>query len=248
MADLGTAYAETKQLLLRSIGAADAPAWSAPVPATPAWQVRDVVAHVTGLVVDAAAGTMPTEVNLLEQFRDDDVVRARDAFADGQVLQRHGCTPAEIVAEWDGAEPTLVDRLRRDAGDPAALPFGFDVVLVTDLCVHADDVAFAVGVAPHRQTVATRIALAGYSFGLDYRLRALELPALGLRYDGKERTIGDGPPAATVTADRWELLRVLAGRRSRAQILALEWEGDPGPYLPLLPAYGERADDLVEVP
>jgi hypothetical protein len=24
------------------------------------------------------------------------------------------------------------------------------------------------------------------------------------------------------------------------------WEGDPAPYLALIPAYGERADDLIE--
>jgi hypothetical protein len=89
-------------------------------------------------------------------------------------------------------------------------------------------------------------SLAGYCFGVDYRLRALGLPALELRYDGKERTLGEGPPAASVTAERWELLRVLAGRRSRDQIAALDWSGDPAPYLPLLPAYGERADALVE--
>ena len=58
--------------------------------------------------------------------------------------------------------------------------------------------------------------------------------------------IGEGPPAASLTADRWELVRVLAGRRSRRQIAALEWDGDASPYLGLLPTYGERATDLVE--
>jgi hypothetical protein len=88
--------------------------------------------------------------------------------------------------------------------------------------------------------------LAGYCFALDYRLRALGLPALTLRYDGKERTVGEGPSAAALTADRWELVRVLAGRRSRAQIERLEWDGDATPYLALLPTYGERTTDLVE--
>jgi hypothetical protein len=41
---------------------------------------------------------------------------------------------------------------------------------------------------------------------------------------------------------------VLAGRRSRAQIEALDWTGEPDAYLSLLPAYGERADDLNERP
>jgi hypothetical protein len=58
--------------------------------------------------------------------------------------------------------------------------------------------------------------------------------------------LGEGTPGAAVTAGRWELLRAFAGRRSRAQLSALQWSGDPEPYLPIIPAYGERVDDLVE--
>jgi hypothetical protein len=42
------------------------------------------------------------------------------------------------------------------------------------------------------------------------------------------------------------MFRALAGRRSRDQILAMAWDGDPEPYLPMIPAYGERLDRLVE--
>jgi uncharacterized protein (TIGR03083 family) len=246
MTALDVAYAETKAGMLRSIGEPDSPAWSTRVPATPAWDVLDVVAHVTGLAVDGATGAMPGEVNLLEQFRDPDVVAARDGYADGQVLRRRGRGPSAVIGEWDAAEPALLEQLRGGTTGPGALPFGFDFVLVTDLCVHADDVAIALGLPANRDTAASRVALAGYAFGVDYRIRALGLPALALCYEGKERTLGDGPPAATVAADRWELLRVLAGRRSRDQILGLDWTGDPDPYLPLLPAYGEREDALTE--
>lgn len=243
MADLGAAYAETKALLLGSMADQD---WSSTVPATPDWDVADVVRHVTGLAVEAARGGLPADLDLLEQFRDDAVVAARDAFADGQVLRRRDAAPKAVIAEWDDAEPVLVDRLRHEAGHPEALPFGFDTVLVTDLCVHADDVALALGRPPHRETLASRVALVGYCFGVDYRLRAVGLPALTLRYDGKERTLGTGEGGAAVAANRWELLRVLAGRRSRSQIRGLAWTGDPEPYLPLLPAYGERSDPLTE--
>jgi uncharacterized protein (TIGR03083 family) len=246
MVPLDLAYAETKAGMIRSVGGPDSAAWSTRVPATPAWDVLDVVAHVTGNAVDGADGAVPGDLNLLEQFRDPDVVAARDAFADGQVLRRRGRTPSEVVGEWDAAEPALLDRLRCVPTDPGALPFGFDVALVTDLCVHADDVAIALGLPPNRDTATSKVALAGYCFGVDYRIRALDLPALSLRYDDKERTLGEGAVAAVVAADRWELLRVLAGRRSRAQIRDLDWTGDPEPYLALLPAYGERHDALVE--
>ncbi len=206
----------------------------------------DVVRPATGLAVDAASGTLP-ELNLLEQFRDDKVVAARDAFADGQVTRREHAPPADVVDEWTAAEWRLCGALRVDPAAAHPLPFGFDVVLVTDLCVHADDVAGALGLPPlNRDTAAARVALSGYSFGLDYRIRALGLPGLALRMGDRERVLGESPATTSVAADSWELLRVLAGRRSRSQILDLEWSGDPSPYVALLPAYGERADALTE--
>lgn len=101
-------------------------------------------------------------LNLLEQFRDPAVIAARDAFADGQVVRRRGRSAVELLAEWDHAEPELLARLRCEPADPAALPFGFDVVLVTDLCIHADDVALAIGRPPHRVPSSPRTA--GSSF------------------------------------------------------------------------------------
>lgn len=243
MPTMDVRYAEAKAAMLSQIGVPDSPAWMKAVPATPDWTVRDVVAHVTGLAAAGAAGALPGDLNLLEQFRDQDVVAARDEFADGQVLRRRDASTEELLSEWAAAEPDLFARLR---GENGGLPFGFDVVLTTDLCVHTDDVANALGLPPNRHLAAARAALAGYAFGVDYRIRALDLPALALSYDGKKKVIGEGEPAATLTADRWELVRVLAGRRSRKQILALEWEGDPEPYVGLLPAYGEREDSLFE--
>jgi hypothetical protein len=128
--------------------------------------------------------------------------------------------------------------------DPA--PFGLAAVLVTDLVVHDQDVRGAFGRGRAPDGPASALALATYAFGVDYRIRQLGLPAFGLCTGPKLRVLGQGQPAATVSADRFELVRALAGRRSRAQILALSWEGDPGPYVGILPAYGERGDDLVE--
>ena len=150
------------------------------------------------------------------------------------------------IAEWNAVEPDVLSRLGPDCQSDQRLPNGFDVVVVIDLCVHADDIAGALGLLPHRDSGASGIALAGYCFGLDYRIRALGLPALKVRYEGSERLVGQGPVAASVTGDRWELLRVFAGRRSRSQIRALDWDGDPDPYLAWLPAYGERNDALFE--
>ena len=244
--DAADAYIETKSLLVAMLDESALTHARTTVPATPDWGVLDVVAHVTGLAAEAAAGTLPSDLNLLETFRDASAVAARDDVAERQVLQRRDRDFKKVIAEWDRVEPGLVAAFRSPAGNPGAVPFGFDIVLVTDLCVHADDIANALGRAPFQFTHASKIALGGYCFAVDYRIRQLGLPSLMLRYDGKDRQLGDGTPAAVVTATHWTLLRVLAGRRSRRQILSLDWDGDPEPYLHVLPAYGERSDDLHE--
>ncbi|HEV7212676.1 MAG TPA: hypothetical protein VGN47_13295 [Blastococcus sp.] len=45
----------------------------------------------------------------------------------------------------------------------------------------------------------------------------------------------------TFEAFRWRL-----GRRSRAQLAAMDWTGDPAPFLDALCAFGPSEVDLVE--
>jgi hypothetical protein len=60
-----------------------------------------------------------------------------------------------------------------------------------------------------------------------------------LAYDGKQRRLGGGDQlGATISADRYELVRVLAGRRTRERILDMDWDGDPTPFLDVLSEYG----------
>jgi uncharacterized protein (TIGR03083 family) len=215
------------------------------VPACPEWEVRDVLAHVAGLAQDAVTGNLPT-MDLLEQWRDDEVADTRDQMTAGQVERVADRSIGDVVDDWRELTVTLFPMLSGDVPFPGPAPFGLDAVLVTDLVIHAQDVRGALG-APHvPDGPALSMALATYGFGVDYRIRQLDLPALAVRYGGKERILGEGAPAASVAGDRFELVRAFGGRRSRRQILALEWSGHPGPYLPLIPAYGERADDLVE--
>jgi hypothetical protein len=47
--------------------------------------------------------------------------------------------------------------------------------------------------------------------------------------DGGTQRVGE--PAASVEANRHDLWRSLHGRRTREQVLAFAWTGDPTPYL-----------------
>src|SRR5438876_1107273 len=93
---LDNAYAQTKSAVLELLASRPSTDWERVVLATPDWRVLDVIAHVTGLAVDGAGGLTPGNINLLEQFRDPDVIRARDEYAQAQVTSRREQTPADL--------------------------------------------------------------------------------------------------------------------------------------------------------
>ena len=215
------------------------------VPACPAWTVADLLAHVVGLSLDAVTGMLPV-IDLLEQWRDDNVVQTRDRMTADHVGRVAGESIGDLVDLWREATPALVDMLSGAIPFPDPAPFGLAAILVTDLVIHDQDARGALRVHNAPDGPPSSLALATYLFGVDYRIRQLALPALGVRYGDRTRILGTGEPAATVSAPRFELLRAFGGRRSREQMLDFDWEGDPSPYLALVPAYGERADALVE--
>jgi uncharacterized protein (TIGR03083 family) len=240
--DLGTAYIEIQDRMLAS-AASDSLGQS--VPACPAWSVRDVIGHVAGLAKDAVDGNLPP-LDLVEMWRDEGVATARDDMTDQHVVRSRAMSYGDVVDEWRATTKDLLPLLRGEEPFPGDPPFGIDAVLVTDLWVHDTDIGGALGRPHPSDDMGASVTLASYCVLVAMRIGALGLPAMAVRYGDKLRAVGDGEPAATVTADRYELARMLAGRRSRQQILAMEWDGDPTPYLEIIPAYGERADDLID--
>jgi uncharacterized protein (TIGR03083 family) len=204
--------------------------------------VHDVLAHHIGIVADVDRedfGEMQDRApDLLEQWRDVEVQRARDAMTARQVDERRQSAVSALVSEWRTTTLRVLPMLRGEVPVPDSLPPFVGFVLVNDLVVHETDIRAALGLPRAEQSAALSLALSAYSFSLEDRIQRLGLPALVLAYDGKERRIGSGEPAATLTADRHELVRVLAGRRSREQIRHLGWQGDPAPFLDVLSEYG----------
>jgi hypothetical protein len=128
--------------------------------------------------------------------------------------------------------------LRGDIPYPAdTFPFAGNI-LINDVVVHEGDIREAVGLGVAPEIHATSAALLAYAFSLDNRIRVSGLPALVLRYGAKERVVGAGDPVATVTASRTTLVRMLASRLRAHEIRDLEWDGDPQPYLAVIPEYG----------
>jgi uncharacterized protein (TIGR03083 family) len=243
--DLAAAYEETRDDLLGVVRSLPEDRLATNVPATPDWDVRDVVAHLTGVASIVANGGAPPELNLLEGVRNPVQGKMRDDMNDAEMDRRRGRPLDELVAEWDRLTTRLAPMVRGEEAFPQEHPF-LGHVIVTDIAVHAQDVRNALGRPGGRESAGVGVALVSYAVGVGFTLDQKGIPALRIRYGEKERIVGSGDPAATWGGERYEVCRALSGRRSIAQIRAMSWEGDPEPYLPVIPAYGGRDDDLVE--
>jgi uncharacterized protein (TIGR03083 family) len=247
MLDLPLAYAQTHQSLVSLLSGLDENALATTVPATPDWTVRDVVAHLIGVASDALSGD---GWQVYGAVVNRSAMAALDTRTADQVSDRRSVPFDALLDEWAHVTESLVPILAGDRPAPVAVPFA-DRMVVTDLATHAQDVRGALGVPGDRESLGVSVAFSSYAGGLHLRLSGSGLSPLLLRYGEKERLLGDpsstgGEPGATVSAERFELYRAMAGRRSTRQILAYAWTGDPAPYVPFIPAYGERASDLIE--
>lgn len=147
-----------------------------------------------------------------------------------RVLVRHGGTPpapaADLLDRWD-AVGELLDPLLAGAGGRSG------EIMVMDAYTHELDLCAALGVRPPAEHAALAASFDVLVRGLSASIGRRGLPALRLRTtDGEEWVAGDGDPVATVTAPAHDLYRALAGRRSLAQLTALDWSATPEPWLP----------------
>ena len=245
MLDTAGTYRETRESLRDFVAGLSDAELKTNVPATPDWSVRDAIAHVVGEARLTVTGDAPPEFRLLESLRDPEQAALRDGINAEEVARRRDVPFEEVLAEWDELAERLDPFMKGEVPFPWPEPF-LDSILVSDLSAHGQDIRNAVGKPGERDSAACRIALAAFAVGLGFRLDSMGMAALRLRYDGKERICGSTDPVVTLSGERYELLRSLTGRRSRRQIEALDWEGDREPYVGMIPAYGEREDDIIE--
>src|SRR3954466_15318376 len=119
---LGALYEQTRQRvvnLVREATFADSFAAVAPVPACPAWRVRDVIAHLNGLATDIAAGNLDGA--------------ATDAWTAAQVDARRDLSVEDLLAESDDVGPQLASFLDD-------FPGRYGAQVVADITVHEHDI------------------------------------------------------------------------------------------------------------
>lgn len=175
------------------------------VPACPEWTLRDLLAHLTGSAALA-------------------IGRLSGWPAAGPASSADMGVP-ELAAAWDqlGGEVELL--LSERAGRAGNL-------LVTDAFTHELDLRYALGAPLPEDHPAFAGAFEVLANGFAAAVEAHNLPALRLSAGDTQWTVGDGEPAATVTAHRYDLYRSLAGRRTYDQITAMDWDRGSHRWLP----------------
>ena len=81
------------------------------------------------------------------------------------------------------------------------------------------------------------------------RIPLLDRPPVPLHVaveDGQFTLGPDGEPPLGLTTTRFEALRWRMGRRSQAQLAALDWAGDPAPVIDHLAIFGPAERDILE--
>lgn len=175
-----------------------------PVPSCPEWTVRDVVGHLVGIC----------------------------AFAIGRMS---GWAEAERSSAGMGVDGLLGEWARM--GEQAERLLGArsgrrGSIMVMDAFTHELDLRYALGAPLPAGHPAFPRAFEVLLNGFSAEVAAHNLPAVLISVDGREWQAGIGEPVATLSGDRFDIYRSLAGRRTHEQITRLGWSRDSHRWLP----------------
>jgi uncharacterized protein (TIGR03083 family) len=218
--DLAALYRTSRLALTDLVAGAPAPTEVA-VPACPGWSVHDVVGHLVGLIEDMEAGRLSGPPD--------------EAQTAAQVARWSGVPTATLLAAWEDRAPAMEAVLAEVRVWPA----------VIDVLSHEQDVRAALDRPGRREdpdvAVAARALLRGFE---------PPVPVLVTR-DGDTVACGPdpepaGPAGLSLATTSFEVLRFRMGRRSRSQMAAMAWSGDPGPVLDTLAVFGPSPEPILE--
>ena len=177
------------------------------VAATPAWNVHDVIAHLSGLAEDAANDNMSGAPG--------------EAWTAAQVERGRDRPIAQMLERWEGHATTLVAVLDSPEGVRSS-------ATVVDVNAHEADLRHALGLPPEP----------------DDEFVSWAAPMMRKFFARAVESAGLAP--ITVEASDWEVVRGRLGRRTAAEVTALDWSADPAPYLDTWFMFGPRDEPLGE--
>jgi uncharacterized protein (TIGR03083 family) len=196
------------------------------VAACPAWRVRDLAAHLSGVATDVLDGNLEGV--------------ATDAWTARQVEARRHLTLAEVLEEWSTNGPRLEELLDVAGAD-------LDPRLLLDTWTHQHDLRAALGVGPASDPIARWHAAQTLARRVDSLVEAGRVPPMEVVLDGSPRIERGRHVELRLSAHEWA--RGLLGRRSRRQVLAWPWVGaDPSPFVDELAVFGWSPQDQQGCP
>lgn len=199
-------YAAVRGELIAALRSLDDATVSTIVPACPAWTVKDVVAHLSGLNAELLA--------------DVDGWLGSDEATTRQVGDRASLSLDQVIDEWQSMSAEITERFNINNERATAL--------VADLVVHVYDLAEVLDQPTTAAAEATPEAAHRYIALLQERAAAELGVALTVELsDGTAWPPSGAGLAMTVRTSPYSFLRGLTGRSSRADVEAFDWSSDP---------------------
>jgi hypothetical protein len=210
-------YRATQQRITLLVNEFGTSPWRRTVPACPGWSVRDVVSHMAAVAQDWADGQLSGTPT---DEATAEHVRRYDHLGEADLLEVWSQSGIRLtgLADSTGLEP----------------PLG-------DIACHEHDIRSAIDRPGAREADSVR-------WTAD-RLLTILAPPEPLRVVMPDREYRTGPPEGIEIVLRttpFEALRWRTGRRSRAQMAAMDWSADPAPVLDHLYLFGPATRDVVE--
>lgn len=244
MPDLAVAFSEIHRALHDDLLAATPQQWAAPIPIRPQWTVKDTVAMLTGFAEALIDGNWTEDYS--DSWSDHSIRDRLHERMDGLIAARRDRAGDEVLKEWDGHAAKLERMLAGEDPFPAGTHPFVAWSYLWAVVQNSYNVWAALGIVKTRNFQATILCLESAVMWLDMRLQAKNKPALRIRAGTTEWVVGDGAPAATVTAPAFELFRALSGRRSLSQIREFDWDGDAEEFMDVISPFEPPKEAFVE--
>jgi hypothetical protein len=148
------------------------------------------------------------------------------------VTTRRGRALEIVLDEWDGFLGVLEEVINAgEAGAP-----------VRDIWCHEQDIRGALKIPGNRDAIAAVLCMKSVR-AVPNMLDDSDLAVPSVVVDGEIMVEGDGP---TLTMDAYLAARVMYGRRSVAQIAALDWSEPPGAIAEEMTIFGPSELDIFD--
>jgi len=210
--ELSVGYHVTRRRVAELVNALDDADLERTVPACPAWDVHDLLAHMSGIPDELAAGRYPTGDT--------------QVWLDGIIDDRKDVAVDDLLARWEATEGRIDTLIDGGAGQ-----------MLADVVSHEHDLRAAVGRPGARGVAEVRAVV---QIELELLKPAMEEAGLGaLVVDSGEVQWAShfAKPACTLRVDPWEAIRLLQSRRTADELRATPCTGDLEPYIAVIAAH-----------